>query len=122
VQTVNYNSGMVQYEHLCAGKQGLVHPLVRPEPACGISDRVSRRAGCVESIRNTGSAPQDKDRHRASFLSSFPRGLEFLKLCFPGKASKRPANRTWSLFKLVISDSRICGRCYMETETASHSL
>jgi hypothetical protein len=83
-------------------KRGLLQPFIGHEPASGIPVRVARqviRDQGVQSTNNAGSPPHDKDKQRV--------------------------NRTQSLKGPGLQagcDSPVCGRCHMETETASHIL
>jgi hypothetical protein len=111
-------------------KKGSPHPFRGPEPTCGISDRV---AGWVirawmyrEHKKYFQSIPGQ--RHIKSSLSklSAKRTVEFLKI---NRSKARQVTGLLTghydlrghLFKLGIG-SPICGRCRMETETASHIL
>jgi ribonuclease HI len=112
-------------------KMGSLRPFIGPEPACGISGNVARRA-----IRDWVCREHHKywqsilgQRHAKGFLDrpSAKRTAELLKLSrfqikqvtvlLTGHCHLRG-----HLFKLGKLSSPNCRRCYHETETASHVL
>jgi hypothetical protein len=112
-------------------KVGAEHPFIGPEPACGISTGVARKAFRDWTITN----------HRKYWRSLT--GLRQIKGFIQGPSAKRAkellklernqlrwvvglltgyCHLNGHLFKLGLSNSPTCDRCQKENETATHIL
>jgi hypothetical protein len=59
-------------------RKGSLHPLIGPEPACGISETVVcmlSGTGCAGNTMNTGCPLQDKNMQRVFSFSPLPKEL-----------------------------------------------
>jgi hypothetical protein len=107
---------------LVAGKKGITAPIYWMWAHLWYLIELQARTsgtGCAQIIKITGRPSQDKGTQGAFFLSSLL--VEFLKL------NRTQAQQVTDLLTghchvKGIFDGPICGRCCMETETASHIL
>jgi hypothetical protein len=106
---------------------GSEHPCIGPEPACGISIGVAKKAFRTELTKNIGNPLLDSDRQRDLMLGpSARRTKDLLKLnrdqlrwvvgLFTGHRHLKG-----HLFKLGLTDDPTCERCLEEEEeSATH--
>jgi hypothetical protein len=112
-------------------RTGSEHPFIGPEPACGISVGVAKKAArdwtnrkhkeyweSLTGLRQAKGFIQGPSDRRTKDLLRF--NIEEVR-CVVGLLTGH-CHLKWHLFKLGLTDDRICERCLEEDESATHIL